>query len=74
MTHRVGEKKNLLQAQKVDVPDLGATSVPLRSSRCLFEGKKQGKHEENMLAMYHILHKSACINMTPLQLLLLHLK
>lgn len=32
------------------------------------------KKKENMLAMYHLLHKSACINMTPLQLLLLHLK
>lgn len=73
MTYRIG-RENLLQAQKVNVPDLGATSVPLCSSRCLFEGKKQRKHEENVLAMYHILHKSACINMIPLQLLLLHLK
>lgn len=54
--------------------DLEATAASLRRSRCLFESKKERKREENTLDMYHVLHKSACINKTPPQLLLLHLK
>lgn len=58
----------------MNVPDLEATAVSLCSSRCLFESRKERKREENMLAMYHLLLKSACINVTLLQLLLSQLK
>lgn len=57
-------KKIIFSKYRVNVPDLEATAVSLSSSRCLFEGKKERKREENMLAMCCLLHKSACINLT----------